>query len=54
MGGGGGGGEGLGIKGYIDKEIQLSRAYDRSTRCWPLLPGTGNAKVELLLDIQLE
>ena len=36
---------------HIDKEIQLRGAYDRSTRCWPLLPGTGKAKVELLLDI---
>ena len=39
---------------YIDKEIQPCGAYDRSTRCWPLLLRTGKAKVELLLDIQLE
>ena len=39
---------------HLDKEIQLRGAYDRSMRCLPLLPGTGKAKVELLLHIQLE
>ena len=39
---------------YTDKEIQLHGAYARSTLCWPLLPGTGKAKVELLFDIQLQ
>ena len=39
---------------YTDKEIQLHGAYARSTLCWPLLPGTRKAKVELLFDIQLQ
>ena len=42
---------GCNIDIHIDKEIQLCGAYDRSTRCWPLLLGTVKAKVELLLDI---
>ena len=34
----------------VDIHRQLCGTYDRSMRCWPLLPGTGKAKVELLLD----
>ena len=37
----------------IDKEIQLCGAYDRSTRCWPLLLGTAKAKVELRIGYTL-
>ena len=39
---------------YIDKEIQPHGVYNHSTQCWPLLLGTGKAKVELVLDIQLK